>query len=354
MGKKVRFFPILLGAICGAASAFAQQPAPAANPLEPLRSKAALADEDRNALRNWVTQRVTALAGDDGSAAAAEMRTEFAGTPAFKEAFASISIELVRGKLKAATPPAAARMLAVIAAMGDAPADAAATLYIEALQDERPAVRAAAAAGLRNLRPRLVLAGAGAVTSAVHALRDAGKKETSASTLRLIYQALNYPDAAPNPPELKAIATAVLDLLEARAAQHDSGDAKAPGADVVGLRVAAKLRPQMSEDEQKRYTGVLARVLRAGVLRYTTGEPRLVDVQDASASPLVTDERDRTEILIEEAEKQLTEIVGAKNAANVADRMRKRRAGEMRVELNKWAAKLKDTIGRDLTLSDDE
>ncbi|MGE0482340.1 MAG: hypothetical protein AB7Q17_17925, partial [Phycisphaerae bacterium] len=62
----------------------------------------------------------------------------------------------------------------------------------------------------------------------------------------------------------------------------------------------------------------------------------------------------RTEILIEEAEKQLTEIVGAKNAANVADRMRKRRAGEMRVEMNKWAAKLKDTIGRDLTLPDDE
>ncbi|MGE0480964.1 MAG: hypothetical protein AB7Q17_10885, partial [Phycisphaerae bacterium] len=303
MGKTARFFPILLSVACGTAAAFAQQPAPAANPLEPLRTKAALVDEDRNVLRSWLTQRVTALASDDGSAAAGEMRTEYAGTPAFKEAFAAISIELIRGRLKAAGPPAAARMLAVIAAMGDAPADAASTLYLEALQDERPAVRAAAAAGLRNLRQRLVLAGAGAVTSAVHALRDAGKKETSASTLRLIYHALNYPDAAPNPPELKAISTAVLDLLEARAAQHDSGDVNASGADVVGLRVAAKLRPQLSDDEQKRYTGVLARVLRAGVLRYTTGEPRLGDVQDATASPLVLDERDRTEIRMEEAEK---------------------------------------------------
>lgn len=356
--------PLLLLATCLTAVANAQEPPPPAapttpttpaqpaSPLEPLRAKAVIADEDRAAIRNWLDPRITALASDTPGNAAAELRAEYGGTPAFKEAFAGIAIELARAALKKASPTAGGRVLASIGALADAPADAVSALMIENLKDERVAVRLAAAVGLRNLRTRLAPAGGGFVGNAVNALRDAGKSESSAAVLRVIYQALNYPEVVPSPPEPRVIAAAVADLLESRVKEYGRSDVRAEGAEVVGLRTAGAVRGSFDDDEKKRVTSAAATLLKYGVTRYTRGAAPLMKVRDGAGRALV-EQRDNTELLIEEAEKLLTELTGIKPAQSVTEQMRKAKDTEMRVALKAWAAQLKEKAGVELVIEEE-
>lgn len=327
-------------------------PAQPTSPMEALRAKPAIADEDRAAIRNWLDPRITALASDNPGSAAAELRTEYGGTPAFKEAFAAIAIELARPALKKASPTAGGRVLASIGALADAPADAVSALMIENLKDERVAVRLAAAVGLRNLRTRLAPAGAGFVGNAVNALRDAGKTETSAAVLRAIYQALNYPEVVPSPPDPRVIAAAVVDLLDTRVKEYGKGEVKAEGAEVAGLRTAAALRASFDDDEKKRVTAAAATLLKYGVMRYTRGAAPLMKVRDGAGRALV-EQRDNTELLIEEAERLLSDLTGIKPAQSVTEQMRKAKDTDMRVALKAWAAQLKEKAGIELAVEEE-
>lgn len=334
-------------------AAFAQTPtpAPAATPaagdaLAALRAKNALADEDRAALRTWIDERLAALGGDSPAAAATaagELRgATSSGTAGFRDAYLAALSEAVRNAYKNASLAGAARMIAVLAAFNDA---AAAPTLIDALRDERAAVRAAAAAGLRELRAK---GGGAAAGDALAALREAGKHETAGPALKAIYQAL-APAAGG---DAKVGTAAVLEVLEARAevyASPPAGGVPGEGAELAALSALDKQRKALSEDEKKRYIAALATLLRFSVDRY---HAELYAVRDKVSSPRQIELRNATELVIEDCETQLADLLGLgkDKAPSVINAMKNMKEESQRVELviqmNKWAELLEKATGK--------
>lgn len=340
----------------------AQQPAaaPAQDVLNTLRAKNALSEEDRGTLRAWLSERMGVVNSDNPAGAAAAMSelrgAPAAGTPAFREAFVGLLTELTRESYKSARLEAAARLVSLLAALNE---PATYGLLIEALKDDRAAVRTAAAVGLRNLRVKLAVLGGNAVSETMAALRAAGRREPSAPALRAIYQALNYADTVPpipNPPDVRANLAALLEILETRAAQHAARKVTAETADLAGLRALEPLRKSLNDEERRRYIAVLATMLRYYVIAYT-GE--LYRVKDKFSSPQAIERRNHAELLIEEAEAQLAALLGLardrapsiteamKNIKDDADRVK------MKVEMNKWSDLLQKAIGQRFSLDEE-
>lgn len=331
---------------------------PAPSPMEALRNKTGLTDEDRAAIRNWVSPRVAGLVSETPGNAFAEIRSASAGASAeFRSALAANCIEQARAAYKSASLRAAAQLISLVHSIPDAPLDPASALLFEALKDERPGVRMAAATGLRDLRQRIATAGAAALSANLSALRDAGKRESADAVLKMIYQAMNLPEAIPTPPEPKANAQALLELLEARAALYEAGKARTESADTAGLRAigtpgpsgSASLLTALDDAERKRLSVAVGKMLRHAIRRYVHGTPPLIESRTKTRNPQVAEQRDRVELLIEECERQLGELLQLKPPPAAFERIRRgRNATEIVIEMNKWADKLQETASVDV------
>lgn len=331
-----------------------QDPPPAATPpggekaqageLAPFQTLAAMSDEGRAKLKEWIGKRVDSIisqSANEAKAAAADLRLEFArpgNSPAFKEAYVQIANEVIAPAYKSAKLPPATQLISVLGAFNEI---VTARTLIEALSDERPAVRAAAASGLRTLRQKLAAAGGNTANEAIDALRDAGRKESSLVGLQAIYAALNYPEvgAAPDP---KRNAVAVLDILETRAEQYVAKNVKGGGADAAGLVVMNALKAALSDAERDRVAVIAGRMLLYSVHRYLQ---EFMSVSEKTHSSLLVDERNHTEILIDECERTLKDLLKPQGAdePNLGKAMRDpgKNPGDrpinIRNEANKWA-----------------
>ncbi|MBL8877578.1 MAG: hypothetical protein JNG88_00535 [Phycisphaerales bacterium] len=333
-------------------------PTPAPSPLDALRTKTGLTDEDRAAIRNWVSPRTAALVSDSPGNAFSELRGAATGASAdFRGAFATACIDQTRAAYKNASVRAASQLITLVHSIPDAPLDAATALLFEALKDDRPSVRTAAATGLRDLRQRIATAGAAALSADLGALRDAAKRESADAVLKMIYHAMNFPDAIPNPPEPRANAQAILEVLDARAALYESGKSRTESADAAGLRAigmpgpsgSAALIAALDDAERKRLSIAAGKMLRHAVRRYVSGPQPLIEVRAKTRNPQVADQRDRVELLIEESERLLGELLQLKPPPAAFERIRRgRNATEIVIEVNKWADKLQETANVDV------
>lgn len=319
--------------------AVAQEPPAGQDVIAQLQAKSDLTEEDQAQLRQWLEQQVQAVASGDpagATKAVGELRKRYeVGTERFKNAFAELGIQVIGGAYKQAQRDAAAQLLAILTILDRVSAY---PLLIEALGDQRVPVRTVAAIGLRRLRSKLAAAGGDTFTECINALREAGRREESPVTLQLIYRAMDYSEAGLSSPNPKLNAAAVLELLEARAAQYARGQAKAEGADTPGLQLASGLSAQLDEQERSRLVVATAKMLRYGVERYT-GE--FYKVQDKLSSPVQIARRNRMELFIIAAEKLLAKLTAPEAAPTVAKEMQQREEADkvtyLKIEWNKWA-----------------
>ena len=338
----------------GMASPLAAQEAPEQpDVIGQLQNKGALTDEDATALRTWIGQRVQAVASGDPAAAGlaiSGLRDGYKGTTAFKGAYLNTCIEVIATAYKPAKRDAAARLITVLNTFNEAQTY---PLLIEALGDQRVPVRAAAAIGLRYLRPKLVAEGGNALSATIAALRDAGRREESHVALQLIYRAMDYTGVG-SLPDPKANASAVLELLELRARQYETRQVKAEGADRDGLELARKLSGQLDDDQRRRLAIATAKMLHYGVVRYTT---ELHKVDDKTSGPLPIAARDRIELLILTAEDLLASLTAPPQAEDfktvteeMQDRVQDEKATYMKIAMNEWANVLRGRFQLDLQI----
>jgi hypothetical protein len=328
---------------CMATPLAAQEPE---DKLAALRTKDALTDEDRGEIRRVVDGLVADVAGNDATAsqhALTQLRDGPKGARDFSDAYVAAYLAAAGSAYKKAPAGPAARLITVLPVYNDARSF---NVLLEAMQDDRAAVRAAAAIALRALRTKAA-ADAGTYNGALGALRDAGKKETAREVLQVIYRAMSFSDVPGADP--RAGVTAVLDLLEARVQQLAGEKVHAEGADYVGLQTAGALRKSMDDAERKRYTIVLAKMLHYGVRVYTASNPPLSKVRDKTSGPDAVALRDATELLITDAEQQLKDLLSPSEAPQVAAQMQHAKYVDMVNEMNKWVDVLKEKAGLDLS-----
>lgn len=355
---KFRIAILFMG--CALAAAAAAQNTPPATPPPPaapqagggitaLEAKTALSDEDKTQLKNWIVERVDKIVNqsrDDhasmaaAASAAVDLRKERPqASQGFRDAYAAQLIEVISPVYKGAKMVASAQLVTILAGLRDMTAE---KVLLEALGHEQPAVRAAAASGLRGLRAKLAAAGAPALNEATAALRDAGKKESSTVALKTMYEAMNIREAVPaNPPDPKRTAADILDLIDARSEQYASKKVKAEGAEVLGLAVMNGYVANLSDAEKDRLVIAVSRMLVYTVQRYIN---ELSDVHDKTSAPLLVEARNNAELLIESCERMLKDLV--KPQAPAPDLVKILREGEkeegerrakLRAEMGKWS-----------------
>jgi hypothetical protein len=344
----VPFVGLVLPVLAGGPFALAQSPPTPRDVLTDLRAKPSLTEEDRGTIRAWIEERLVAVAeaSESTERATAELRqAPSEAGPAFREAYAGILTDAVRQRFRTAPAGGAARMIALLSALNEPQTH---PVLLEAIRDERSGVRAAAAVGLRNLRAKLSGLGGAYVSDTFAALREAGRRESSAPVLRTIYQALDYPETVPNPPDPRANVGALLDVLEARAELYASGSLTAEGAETTGLRAVMDFRKLLTEDDRKRLLTCLGRMLRYAVARYAND--RLYLVRDRVGSPAAIELRNNTELLIEECEALLAELLAPAKAPSIAATLRNIKSDSdrvnMKLEMNKWAELVERAVGQ--------
>lgn len=347
-----RVLVCLCSAGLAAVAGVAQDPpgAPPQDPVAALRAKELLDDADRATLKTWIDERIAAVQGGAAGAAgdaAGQLRSGYDGSPAFKEAYVAAVVAAAGPLIRSAELGAATRLLAVLTTMNE---PAVQPVLLAALKDARPAIRLVAAAGLRNLRVKLARAGGTYVTDTLTALRDAGRNENSAAVLKAIYQALDFAEAVPSPPDPPANIAAVLDVLGARAERYSAGEVTGPGAEVIGIRVGGGLRSAMTDADKNRFTLAVATMLQHAVRRYVAGDPVLM-LLDEKAGPDLLEQRNQIELLIEEAEKELTALLSPAKPPELTQTMRRKEKTQgtgalIKIEMNKWADLLEKAVGK--------
>ncbi len=339
---------MLIASRFDAASAVAQTSAD--NEINAILAKTSLSDEDAAKVRGFVEQRLAAmLSGNGATKAAAEIRDGFVGaSPSGKQALAGFCVELFAPAIRQADLGPAAGLLSLLNSMKD---ERSARLLIDLLKDERPAMRTAAAIGLRGVRRALAQAADARLGEMIEAVRTAGKTETSAAALRAMYQAIAAPSGSEGPADPRPVVAALLDILEARSAAYDKGDGKAAAADSVGLNLSGALIRAAGDAERDRFVIVCARALRYAVATYTTD---LIDTSDKTGSPVQIQLRNDMELLIVEAEKQLTALTKPQSAPEVAKAMLEQTGSDkkfaMKEAMNKWADLLRVSHNVDVRL----
>jgi hypothetical protein len=342
-------------ACCGAV--FGQEPTtqpaatPAATPgneFAALQTKNVIADEDRAALRTTILRFVEGIVNQADAAATfvAALREGHKGTPAYKEAYAAICIETIPPLYKSAKPVPAAQLLTILASIGELPAY---KTFIDALTDERPAIRTAGAAGLKALRGKIV-GGGNALSETIEALKEAGKRETSVVAMRTIYQALNFAEGGRPLPESKALVTATLDILDARGAAFAEKKGRADGADGPGIALAMALRGQASEPEKERLILAVGRIFFHAALAHAN---RLHALNEKTATSAQIELRNQSELIVEDCEKLLLELIKPTPAPTVVKFMKEGgKSFDMKQELSKWAAILKQRSGQEFPIEE--
>ena len=320
--------------------------------LTAIRAKADITDEDRAAIRAFVAQRVGKIVANSDATearqATEELRSAFDGSDTFKREYAAIALDAIGSAYKRAELVPAARLLALVDTL-DVPE--AFPLLVEALQDDRVGVRAAAAIGLRTLRTKLAAGARDVLQRALDALKETGKREKSRDTLRAVYAAMNYAELA-TPPDPKADITALLDLLEARARQYAAGAVSALGADDTGLRIVQALVKSMDETERQRLTVVTAALMKYAIEQYSSPATRLA-AREKHASHEQIETRNALERLVLVGEELLVALLKPEKTPAVSDSMRKLNTVDMKNEWQtKWVPLLQKTVNQDFTLKE--
>jgi hypothetical protein len=345
---KIRCLVVSLWLVCVAGTVRAQEPT---IDLTPVRAKTELTDEDRGLIRAFVNQRVAKATGAEAAEArqaADDLRAAFEGSDAFKREYAAACLEVIAATYKKADLLPATRLLAVVGAFNLVEAH---NLFVEALQDERVGVRAAGAAGLRNLRPKLAAAGRDVVAKVLDGLKEAGKREKSRDTLKTIYAAMSYFELS-SAPDTKANITALLELLEARARQYATGTVSAVGADDTGLRIAQSALKSMDETERQRLTVIAASMTKYAIEQYTSPATKLSELSDKDAGRELLESRNAIERLIVVGEELLVTLVKPEKPPAVAESMRKVDTDDMLSEWKKWVPLLQKAVNQDFTLKE--
>jgi|GEM_PF-958791 len=320
-------------------------------PLAEIRGKTELTEEDRTAVRQFVTERVdrvVSASGEQAWQAADQLRAAAQGSDAFRRFYVSTCLEAIAPVVRKAELGPAAQLLTIVNTFETSDA---LPILLDALRDDRVGVRAAAAVGLRGLRPKLAQAGRDTWQRAVDALKEAGKQERSRDTLKAIYQALNYAEL-PSSPDPKANSAALLELLETRAAAYaGNNEVAALGADDTALRVAQALLRSLDENERRRLTVVVATMMRHAIERYTAGGQgrKLADVRDDAPAALLA-VRNGLERLIMVGEELLTALLQAPKPPNVSDSMRKVDTTGMKNQWREWGRLLQTAVGQEFAL----
>lgn len=316
------------------------------HPLHELQAKAMLDEQDRQQLTAWLTDQLRALvaagsptatapAAAPGGSPAAALRAAYAGTPGFRETYARVLNDLVRDSFGRAELVPATQLLALLGGLNDM---AVHPTLIAALQDERVAVRTAAASGLARMREAIARAGSGAVTSTVDALSAAGQKETSPVALKTIYRALDFQSGA----DAQNSTRALLNLLDGRAQAYRDGQPAGWGAELEPLRLTERLQRGLSDADRQRLVAAAGNILFAAATRYTE---RLIEITDKDAEVDVQ-LRNTTELLVQASEALLLELTkpGAE-APKVTEAMRDLNRVAMLEELKKWEQILTERSG---------
>ncbi len=336
-------FALLLGVLGMAATA---QDPPA--DLSALNTRTDVTEEDRGQIRAYVTARLAKIVANDAEARAAseELRAAYDGSEAFKRAYAAVGLELIGPAVKRADLVPATRLVTLVNQFNVVESQA---LLVELLQDERVGVRAAAVVGLRGLRPKLVAAGRDSYQRVLDALKEAGKREKSRDTLKTIYGAMNFTEVPGA--EAKAVAGALLDLLEARGREYAVGAVSAAGADDAGLRILTKVVGSLDEAERKRLTEVVAVMVRYALEQYATGESKLVDVRDKTASREQLELRNGMERLGLVGEELLLALLKPPPPGpDLADALRKADTTPIKLAWEKWVLLLQNATGQNYSL----
>lgn len=325
---------------------------PAGGDLAAIRAKADVTDEDRNAIRAFVAQRVGKIVANSDATEARqatdELRSAFDGSDAFKREYAAIALDAIGSAYKRADLLPAARLLALVDTLN---APEAFTLLVDALQDDRVGVRAAAAIGLRTLRTKLAAGAREVLQRALDALKETGKREKSRDTLRAVYAAMNYAEL-PSPPEPKANITALLDLLEARGRQYSAGTVSALGADDTGLRIVQALVKSMDEPERQRLATVTATMMKYAIEQYSSPATRLA-AREKRASRDQIETRDALERLVLVGEELLVAVLKPEKAPAVGENMRRLNTVNMKNEWQTaWVPLLQKAVNQDFTLKE--
>ncbi|MFH1748968.1 MAG: hypothetical protein ABIG44_18195 [Planctomycetota bacterium] len=323
----------------------------APDPLATLQARETLSDEDTANLRAWITERVATLGGDDAvmaQQAFTELRGALKGTAGFQQSYTTLCIEIIGARYKNMPLVPAARLLTLLNLFDNIRG---LDVLLDALGDQRAALRATAVVALRKLQPKIA-PNPEAYNRVVAALRDAGKTESAREVLQLIYRALEYSRVQP-PPDLKIAATGMLEVLAERAKQFGEKKVRAEGADAVGFKVATTLRTALEGPGQTQYTNILARALHYAVIRYTQGETPLGKVSDKTGGGDEIALRDATELLIRESERQLTELLKPEDAPNVTQKMQAANLTEMVNEMGRWILIFKDKLNLDLPMQNE-
>ncbi len=319
--------------------------------LSPLREKSSISDEEQQQIRTFVTQRVSEVVGQDPAAAraaTASLRQAYVGEPAFRKAYAGACLDAFGTAIRRGDVRAAARLLTLLASFNLLEAN---TLFIDNLQDDRAGVRAAAAVGLRALRPQLVAAGE-AYSNALNALNQAGKQEKSRATLRSIYAAMDYDDVAQGA-ALKTDISSLLDLLEQRSQPYaERRDAAALGADDAGLSSALRLLPQISAEQRNQLLRITARMMRYAIEQYRAPEKGLTALDEETSSQALLAYRNAMERLVYVGEDILEAVLEPSPAPELMERMSEQDTAGMKLEWDKWNELLKKALNEDFALQE--
>ncbi len=347
----VRPLALTLTLLATLGAAFAQNPPAAADPLAGIRSRSDLTDQDRQAIQSFVSQNVAAIVTGDaamGSEAVRALRAGYEGSEAFRRVYAATALEAIQPAIRKAELSPAARLLTVVNAFN---VPEAVPLLLEALGDERVGVRAAALTGLVRLRETVARAGAETYARVLDALRTVGARETSRDTLRTLYHALDYSGVG-GAPDPRRNATALLELLEARARLYAAGDVPAFGADDAGLRLAGVLGKSLDDAERKRLTAAVASMLKFALERYVQGPRKLADVRDTHPNRRLIEERDAAERLILTGEERLVALLAPSEVPQVASNLRRLEVINVKNEWRKWVALIQAATGVDFSLAE--
>lgn len=338
-------FGAMMVTLAACAMSAAAQDEKGLDPLADLRLKDALGDEERGKIGTWVDTQINAVQSGElagSSAAITAVRESNRGSAAFREAYAGQVIRAVSAAYKGAKKADAARLITALNSLNEPMTY---TVLVEALKSEDISVRYAAAAGLRNLRAKIAVAGGKYFAESLDAIRQAAANEPVRLILATLYDAMNYPEVAPSPPEPKSLVEALLSVLDARAQAYAAGAVKAEGAEVQGLKVASAMRPFMNDADKKRFSAAAGRLLLHAVRRYVTAE------LGGDGVRLPPQLRRDTELLVIEAEKGLKETLSpAGGGPNVTKAMEKVNFTDMKIEFNKWSDLLKKSADVDLKL----
>ncbi len=327
-------------------SAIAQNPL---DPLAELRQKNRLSDEEKATIADWVSQKVRDAVSSEPQAAMAagrDLRGQSGATPEFAEVYSRNVIESVRTALKRASLEGSARLLASV--LGSLASADAALLAVDALTDDRAAVRAAAAAALRRLQGPIALVSGDYFTKTLNGLRDAAKKETSRRALEAMYRAMDY-SGIQSQPDAPGVARALLEVLEARAAQYRQAEVPAEGAEVVALKVATRYQSNLDRD---RLVDVTATILRHAVANYagSAGVDKPLRAVRDKDSPALVARRNALEQLILVAESLLNSILKPQAAPTISAAMKDADTTNMKIQYLKWADVLQKVVNKDYRL----